>query len=220
MRQETAPLKPPAGLRILARPAAAALYAIAILLVGFGAIRAVLRAHADRISLATGEAQWIWYSSGPAQPTPLRFYATREIVLRQAPVRATAKLFVDGEYVLYVNGAKAGAGAPRPGDPLRLYRVAALMRPGVNRIAIEASNATGVGAILFALDLDAFGRNAVVSNGLWRVDLSAGAVTAGARYRPMVWGKPPQRPWGYPRMPRPNEVVSSQSSVFGFRTEN
>jgi hypothetical protein len=107
---------------------------------------------------------------------------------------------------------RAGSAVQRPGDPLRLYRVAALLRTGVNRIAIEASSPTGVGGILFSLDLDAFGRDAVVSNGRWRVDLSAEAVRTGARYRPVVWGRPPQYPWGYPRMPRPAEMAVQSES--------
>jgi hypothetical protein len=202
---------------ILARPAAAALYAIATLVCAAAAITAVLSAHADRVALTTGSAEWIWYSPGPARPFPLRFFATREIVLPEAPTRATAKVFVDREHALFVNGAAVGGGIQRPGDPLRIYRLAPFLKAGTNRIAIEASSPTGVGGILFALDLNGFGRDAVVSDRLWRVDLAPEARTAGGRYRPMVWGRPPQEPWGYPRMPRPNElsVDSCRSSVTG-----
>ena len=206
MRQETATLEPASSFRVLARPAGAILYALAVLVLGVAALRSVIRAHEDRMGLQTGGAEWIWYSSGPSQPQPLRFYATRDILLTEAPVRATAKLFVDREHAVYVNGVRAGGAVQRPGDRLEVYNIAALLTPGVNRLAIEAASPTGVGGILFSLDLDAFGRDAVVSNGLWRVDLSATAITAGARYRPMVWGKPPQDPWGYPRMPRPEEI--------------
>jgi hypothetical protein len=117
---------------------------------------------------------------------------------------------VDREHVLFVNGTEVGRGTQAPGDPLRLYPLEASLRPGVNRIAIQASSPTGVGGILFSLDLDALGRDALVSDRRWRVDLSAEAVTSGARYRPMVWGRPPQPPWGYPRMPRPEELVGGR----------
>lgn len=160
------------------------------------------------MALSTGAAEWIWYSHGPREPRPVRFFATREFVLPAMPVRATAKLLVDREHVLYVNGVRAGGAAQRPGDPLRLYPIAALLHPGVNRVAIEAASSTGVGGILFSLDLDAFGRNAVVTDRLWRVDLSPGAVATGGRYQPVVWGRPPQYPWGYPRMPRPAELAA------------
>jgi hypothetical protein len=212
LRQETAPGQPSGPSRILERPAAAALYAIAVLVSGAAALFTVIRAHEDRMWLRTGAAEWIWYSSGPGERRPVRFFATREIVLPAAPVRATAKLLVDREHVLYVNGMRAGSAVQRPGDPLRLYHVAALLRTGVNRIAIEASSPTGVGGILFSLDLDAFGRDAVVSNGRWRVDLSAEALRTGARYGPVVWGRPPQYPWGYPRMPRPAEMAGESES--------
>jgi hypothetical protein len=156
----------------------------------------------------TGRAEWIWYSGTPAsEPRALRFYATCDFDLDSAPSRALAKVFVDREHVLFVNGARAGSRSQRPGDPLALYEVASQLRPGSNRVAIEAKSPTGAGGILFALDVEGFGRNAVVSNGLWRVDLSAEAIVRGGRYRPIVWGRPPQYPWGYPRLPRPDEVV-------------
>ena len=189
----------------LARPVGATLYAIATLVLAVAALHALTVAHEDRRRLATGKAEWIWYSSGTARPQPLRFFATREFVLPAAPGRALAKVFVDRAHVLFVNGARVGTGEQRPGDPLRIYPVAPFLRAGVNRLVIEAASPTGVGGILFALDCDGYGRDALVSDGAWRVDLSPDAETAGGRYRPMVWGRPPQPPWGYPRMPRPNE---------------
>jgi hypothetical protein len=188
------------------------LYAIATLVLAVAAFHALSVAHADRRELATGGAEWIWYSSGTTHPQPLRFFATREFALRAAPQRATAKLFVDRAYVLFANGARVGSGEQRPGDPLRVYPVAPFLRAGVNRLVIEASSPTGVGGILFALDCDAYGRDAVVSGGAWRVDLSPDAETAGGRDRPMIWGRPPQPPWGYPRMPRPEEMAGGGAS--------
>jgi len=206
LRQETAPLDPTRFSRIARHPAVAALYAIAVVVCGFAAVRAVVRAHGDRMWLRTGAAQWIWYSSGGKDPAPLRFYATRDVALSERPAAATAKVFVDREHVLYVNGVRAGGGTQNPGDPLRVYAVAALLELGINRIAIEASSPTGVGGVLFSMDVDGFGRDAVVSDGLWRVSLAPESVASGGRYRPIVWGRPPRFPWGYPRMPRPNEM--------------
>jgi len=189
-----------------ARPAGAALYALAVLVAGAAALLALTRAHADRAASHTGAAQWIWYTSRLPKPLPLRFYATRDVVLPERPSRAMVKLFVDREHVLWVNGRRAGAGTQFPGDPLALYRIEPLLVPGPNRIAVEAAHPTGAGGILFSLDVAGFGRDAVVSDAEWRVDLDASAITEGGRYRPMVWGRPPQYPWGYPRMPRPNEL--------------
>jgi hypothetical protein len=200
MRQQT-------GLdAVLSRPGPALLYALLLLVAAAAAARALVRAHADRIRLATGGAEWIWYSSRVPEPRPLRFWATRDFELPRKPARALAKVFVDREHVLYVNGARAGGGSQMPGDPLVLYEVADLLVEGPNRVALEAVSPTGIGGVLFSLDVEGFGRDALVTDGGWRVDPSPSAVVEGGRYRPTVWGRPPQHPWGYPRMPRPNEL--------------
>ena len=191
---------------MFSRPAAAWTYAIAVAIVALAAGRSLLRAHADRLSLATGPAQWIWYTARVPEPRPLRFFATRDFELPRAPARAFAKLFVDREHALYVNGRRVAAGVQEPGDPLAVYDLTPYLTDGVNRVALEASSPTGIGGILFSLDLDAFGRDAIFSDGKWRVDLSADAIRQGGRYRPQVWGRPPQYPWRYARLPRPNEL--------------
>jgi len=157
---------------------------------------ALHRVSADRALLATGPAEWIWYSSLVPKAVPLRFYAVREIDLAAAPAHASARVFVDREHVLFVNGQRAGGGTQRPGDALAVYEVAPLLRSGVNRFVIEASSPTGIGGILFALDLGGW---TLVSDGRWRVDRDAAARTGQGRYRPVVWGRPPMYPWGYPR---------------------
>jgi hypothetical protein len=200
LRQET----PDAS--VWARPVAAALYAVAVAVAAAAAIVSLARAHGDRLASHTGAAEWIWYTSRLPRPEPLHFFATREVVLHERPSRAMAKLFVDRDRVLWVNGRRADSGSQRPGDPLAIARIEPFLRPGVNRIAVEASHPTGAGGILFSLDVAGYGRDALVSDGRWRVDLDPAAITAGGRYRPMVWGRPPQYPWGYPRMPRPNEL--------------
>jgi hypothetical protein len=184
----------------------AGLAAIAGAVLAVAAILALIRAHEDRMHLATGRAEWIWYTSRVPEPRPIVFVATRDFVLARAPERAVAKLFVDRAHVLFVNGVRAGSGTQRPGDPLAIYQVAPLLKAGINRVAIQAGSPTGIGGILFSLDVHLYGRDAVVSDGRWRVDLSPEAVEVGARYRPAVWGKPPQYPWGYPRMPEPREL--------------
>ena len=158
------------------------------------------------MQLATGGAAFLWYTGRVPEPGPLRFWATRDFDLPRKPERALAKVFVDREHVLYVNGVRVGGGRHRAGDPLAVYEVAPLLAEGRNRVAIEAGSPTGIGGVLFSLDVDGFGRDAVVSDAGWRVDLEPSALAEGGRYRPIVWGRPPQYPWGYPRMPRPNEL--------------
>ena len=195
--------------RWLSRPGPAQLYALIVLVAAAAAVHALVRVHRDRMSLTTGRAEWIWYTGRVPEPQPLRFWATRDFELPRKPDRALAKVFVDREHVLYVNGTRAGGRTQRPGDPLAVYEVAPLLVAGTNRIAIEAASPTGIGGALLSLDIDSFGRNALVTDGDWRVDLDASARDGGGRYRPVVWGRPPQYPWGYPRMPRPNELAGN-----------
>jgi hypothetical protein len=192
----------------LSRPGPALFFALVVLVVAAAALHALVRAHEDRMQLATGTAAFLWYTGRVPEPRPLRFWATRDFELPRKPDRALAKVFVDRTHVLYVNGVLAGRGTRRPGDPLALYEVAPLLAAGRNRVALEAGSPTGIGAVLFSLDVEGFGRDALVTDGSWRVDLDPSALADGGRYRPIVWGKPPQYPWGYPRMPRPNELGS------------
>ena len=172
----------------------------------FAAIRATLLAHAEREYSRTGSARWIWYSRDVKEPREIAFVATRDVALDRRPARAIAKVFGDRWHVLWVNGRRAGSARQRPGDPLALYDVSSYLNPGVNRIAVEAGSDTGVGGLLFSLDVSDRGRDAVVSDERWRVDPDRRAIFSGGRYRPNVWGAPPMYPWGWPRLPRPNEV--------------
>lgn len=197
----------PESARGFSRPAVAWAYALAVAIAGMAAARATLQAHAEREYSRTGGARWIWYSRDVKEPRELAFVATRDVVLGRRPTRATAKLFGDRWHVLWVNGRRVGGARQRPGDPLALYEVARYLGPGTNRIAIESGSDTGVGGLLFSLDLSDWGRDACVSDGRWRVDPSRRAISTGGRYRPDVWGSPPMYPWGWPRVPRPDEPV-------------
>ena len=191
--------------RLFSHPVSALLYVLAIAIVATGAIRATLRAHAERELSRTGRAEWIWYSREVKEPKPIAFVATRDVVLDRAPDRATAKIYADSWHVLWVNGKRVGGGKHAAGDPLALYEAAPWFTDGVNRIAVESGSETGVGGLLFSLDLSLAGRDAVVSDERWRVDTSPEAIRSGGRYRAAVWGRPPMHPWGWPRLPRPNE---------------
>ena len=201
---------PVTGRSFSSRPAVAWLYALAVLIAGVAAVRSLLGAHAEREYSRTGSAKWIWYSRDVRQPREIAFVATRDVVLGRKPARATAKLFADQWHVLWINGQKVGGARHKPGDPLSLYQVGRFLGPGANRIAIEAGSETGIGGVLFSLDLSDWGRDAVVSDGRWRVDPSRDAIASGGRFRPDVWGSPPMYPWGWPRLPRPEEMASER----------
>ncbi|MDQ5858178.1 MAG: hypothetical protein M3542_07890 [Acidobacteriota bacterium] len=206
-------MEPPENLseRLVSRPSFALLYVLALAIVATAAIRATLRAHEERELSRTGTAQWIWYSRDVKEPAPIAFVATRDVVLDRAPDRATAKVFADSWHVLWVNGKRVGGGKHAPGAPLALYEAAPWFTSGVNRIAVESGSETGVGGLLFSLDLSLAGRDAVVSDERWRVDTSPAAIRSGGRFRAAVWGRPPMYPWGWPRLPRPNELSTPES---------
>ncbi len=107
---------------------------------------------------------------------------------------------MDRRFVLFVNGSRVGTGAKRPGDVLSLFDVAGWLHPGTNRVVIEAESPTGVGGILFALDLGTEWRNAVVSDENWRVAPSEPVLRRVGGTPAAVWGRPPMYPWGYPRL--------------------
>ena len=183
------------------RPAPAVLVALAATVLACMAAVAFHRRQEDRLHRVTGDAAWIWYARAPRKPSPLRFYATREVALSRVPARVEARFFVDREYTLYVDGQRVDAGARRPGDALAVVDLAPFLRPGANRIAIDAASPDGVGGILFSAAGEGLDPAAFASGSEWRVSLDAAAITQGGGERAIVWGKPPQQPWGYLNLP-------------------
>jgi hypothetical protein len=179
----------------------ASLYALAMLALACAAGLAFHRRLEDREHRVTGRAEWIWYARAGRKPAPIRFYATRDVSLGSVPRRAEARFFVDPEYVLSVNGRRVDSGARRPGDSLAVLDLAPFLRAGANRIAIEATSPDGVGGILFSVAGEGLDPDAFASNALWSVSLDPAAVTQGGAAPAIVWGRPPQYPWGYPRLP-------------------
>jgi hypothetical protein len=156
------------------------------------------RARQDRQYLATGPAQWIWYTRQIREPSPLRFRAWTGFRIDPAPpASAPARLFGDCAWSLEVNGQRVADGAQKPGDPLIALDLSRWLRAGTNRVAIEASSANGVGGLLFWMDLG--GGRLIVSDGSWQTE-RVPPDGAGPRAA-VVWGRPPMYPWGYPRLP-------------------
>lgn len=177
--------------------------AVLLVLVAVIAWLAILRGVVRReIFHLTGDAQWIWARDPQKHPHPVAVELVRELHLSDRPVRATAKICGDPEYVLRINGALVMTGRNRPEFTLDVVAVDDLLRAGHNVISIEARSASGIGGVLFALDVEAsplgraagdpHGRNVIVSGPRWSV--------RGAQVdSPWVWGRPPDQPWSYPR---------------------
>jgi len=158
-----------------------------------GAVRAVDLAWRRLESSETGRAKWIWLTDDVKTPHAVRFAATRSIAIEETVTDARIRIFGDPEYRVLLDGRVVGAGRQSPGDPLDVYDVSDRLGRGVHVLSIEAASPTGIGGILFAMDVSGHGRNAVVSDASWSID-----------GRPaFVWGEPPMYPWGFPRLARP-----------------
>jgi hypothetical protein len=197
VRQETgrnaAPARP--------RRAAAALLGLAAALAAALAASALVRRGEDARFNVVGRARWIWCARAGRQPRPVRFVAVRDIVLSSAPQRAEARLLVEPDFVLRVNGRTAATGRGTPESPLTVVNVAPLLRAGDNRIEIEATSVDGMGGILFSVVGEGLDADPFASDGRWRIFTSAEDVGRGPGSKPIVWGRPPQYPWRYPRLP-------------------
>jgi alpha-L-rhamnosidase len=93
-----------------------------------------------------GGAQWIWFPEGnPAASAPVAtryFRHVFELPANQQVSAATMEITADDQFVLYVNGRRAGSGNSWS-DPQR-FSVGDLLQPGKNMLAVEARNAGNV----------------------------------------------------------------------------
>jgi hypothetical protein len=168
------------------------LWLVLIVAAAAGAARAVDLAWRRLESSETGRAQWIWWGDDVKRPHPVRFTALRSVAIEEEVTDARIKVFVDRKYRVLLDGRVVGAGGMAPGDALDVWDVSGRFPRGVHTLAVEAESPTGIGGILFALDISGHGLNAVVSDGSWTID-----------GRPaFVWGEPPMYPWRFPALPR------------------
>lgn len=151
--------------------------------------------HAD-----LGGAALIWERNAALTQLPTALVLARDFTLERVPERVEARLLVDQEYLLYVNGDWVGGGRYRLGDPLDRYNVTDLLHPGPNRVAVLARSATGAGAVLLEL-ADPAGGWSLVTDKSWSVfpQYLAG-ILEGTRplqggASPLVWGRPPIGRW-------------------------
>ena len=179
------------------------------LVLGSELVLLLARARADRLQLSTGAACWIWATRDLPESAPLSFTAVKDFVASPSPRPARARIFVDRSYSLRVNGVPIGSGRQKPGDSLHVYDLSSELRPGRNRIAIEASSPTGAGGILFWLD--AGDGLPVVSDDSWEIE-SAVEGSGKSRRRVVQWGRPPMYPWRYPPLPAESTGTSRSAS--------
>ncbi len=142
-------------------------------------------------------ARWIWAAGSYQDGEPAAFFALRDVEVEN-PDGARMAIAVDESYVLYVNGYRVGSGSYRGGAAMDAYDLAGVLRPGANRILVEARSSRGAGGILAELQL---GGRSVGSGGDWRIFRrhAEELFEPGARLAdgepPQVWGRSPTGRW-------------------------
>jgi hypothetical protein len=190
------------------RRAVLILGALGVLLFALG-LR-VLRVIVARGTLPTGAAQWIWEPRNRRDLAPAAFYAVRDFTLDTVPARARLLVSGDAEYIVYLNGARVGAGVWRPEAPLDVWEVGPLLQPGANRLLAEVRSDRGSGGFLLSLRDETAGRQLVRTDESWRIvhrhqlGVLRGWLPLSGSFSPpsapaVCWGVPPLGRWGRPR---------------------
>lgn len=172
---------------------------------GLAAVAALIGVHRfwlEELSHVTGEAQWMWVTDQLIQVAPTQGLFVTTFTLPSPPGEALLKVCGDRQYVVYANGTPAACGWSRPGFRLDLYDIGHLLRQGENVLAVEVRSPTPVGGVLLALDVAGVGTNVVVSGPAFalRRTFSLEAKVSDEMPVPVLWGRPPRQPWGYPRL--------------------
>jgi hypothetical protein len=166
-----------------------------------------------RMSIPTGEAEWIWKPLARSESSPVGFYAVRDFTLDPPPANARLLISADQEYILYLNGRRLGSGryaSGKRGALLDRYEVADRLAPGGNRLLVEVRSGQGTGGLLLALVDGASGRPLLGTDERWRLFrrdhpfLLRGLVPISPKLELgegediFSWGLPPMGRWGVP----------------------
>jgi hypothetical protein len=163
----------------------------------------------EKATKPLGAAKWVWRQEGnPAVAVPPgKRFLRRVFTLDEGAsvVSATLAMTVDNSFECWVNGKRAGSGD----DFTHIYqmRVASMLKPGTNMIAVAAVNggeAPNPAGLIGLLRVD-YGGGRVIevpSDGQWEAAESVGAdwttsVAAAESWAPaMVLGPLGMAPWG------------------------
>lgn len=180
---------------------------LAVILLAFFAFASFVHLHRfyeRRFLASTGDAHWIWTHAPLSADRPLVFFAARSFVPPDEWTLARMKIGGDPQYTVFLNGVEIAGGRWR--GTIDAYDISSLVRPGLNRIVIGVRSPRGVGGLLVALDFGPVLRNAVVSDGSWRIDhrwsteLLRGEDPRLGLSAPRLLGRPPFGKWDYPEV--------------------
>jgi len=171
--------------------------------------------------LGNSEAAWIWVGADPRDVRPRVVLAVRDFELERVPSNATARVLGDQEYLLWINGSRAGSGRYRAHAPLDSFDVSPMLRLGANRVALELRSAVGSGAAILSI-VDGAGQVLVATGPGWKILPNSwrGGIAEGELPRSpsaAVLGRSPLGRWGDPRpgplRPLFGDVVAGQRPV-------
>lgn len=153
--------------------------------------------------LGNAEPAWIWVDADPRDVRPRVVLAVRDFELARVPSNATTRVLGDQEYVLWINGSRAGSGRYRAHAPLDTFDVSPLLRLGPNRVALELRSAVGSGAAILSI-VDGAGQVLVATGPGWKILPSSwrGGISGGPLPKApaaAVLGRSPFGRWGDPR---------------------
>ena len=163
--------------------------------------------------LPTGRAEWIWARGATEAGQPMAFYAVRDFDLPTLPAQAELRIAASEEYLAWLNGFPVGAGWGGAHPPLDRWDVRQLVRPGGNRLVVEARSSWGAGGLLASLQADG-DQPVVATDDQWRVfrvhrlGIVRGWLPLDSGEAPQVWTLPPTARWRIPQ-PQPVRVVTA-----------
>lgn len=160
------------------------------------------------------ERLWVWIDAAPREVRPRAFFLVGDFDVAAVPPSARLEIGGDPEYVARLNGRRVGSGSYRARAAIDVYELDGLLRPGRNRVAIEARSPIGSGGVTARI-VDAEGRTLAATDGAWRVLPGVWRLVANPD-QPLpdspkvgVLGRAPFARWGLPEL-RPRPAYASQ----------
>jgi len=172
-----------------------------VVVVGLAALAAFDRWWLPSLRRGSGmpAAQWIWAPGDWRHPRTLGFFAAADVWLEKPVTAAKLNLTADEEFVVWVNGSRAGSGRYDRGRSMASFDLSHLLGPGGNRIVAELRSSRGAGGLLAWLEVD--GRILARSGPDWRLfhdsrpGLLRGWLPLESGEAPQIWGEAPMARW-------------------------
>jgi hypothetical protein len=145
------------------------------------------------------QALWIWAPGDWRHPRTLGFFAAADLWLEKGAAVARLNITADEEFVVWVNGSRAGSGRYDRGRPMAAFDLSHRLVAGGNRVVAELRSSRGAGGFLAWLEVD--GMTLAATGPDWRVfrdsrpGLLRGWLPLESGEAPQIWGEAPMARW-------------------------